>query len=85
MGVNFYDCGIGNLSQVGPFHTTQVRMIFLWVAFSCGKAVDNVRRRKLFHDEVNRYCLDLILGERDRNCCYKENLRCINSYINEMF
>ena len=56
---------------------------FLWLDFSCGQAVDNLRGWKLFPDEMNRYCVDLILVKCDRNCCIKENLRCINSSINE--
>ena len=53
--------------------------------FSCGQRVDNFGGRKLFTDEMNRYCLNLILGRRDRSCCTKENPRCINSSINETF
>ena len=48
-------------------------MIFLWLDFSCGQAVDNFRGRKLFPDEMNGYCLDLNLGKCDRNCCTKDN------------
>ena len=41
--------------------------------FSCGQAVHNFQGRKVFPDKMNRYCLDLILGKCDRNCCTKEN------------
>ena len=41
--------------------------------FSCGQAVHNFQGRKVFPDEMNRYCLNLILGKCDRNCCTKEN------------
>ena len=34
---------------------------------SCGKAVGNFRGRKLLFNEMNRYCLEVILGKRDRN------------------
>ena len=54
--------------------------------FSCGQAVDNLRGRKLVLNEMNKHCLDLILGTKGSgNCCTKENLRCINSSINNMF
>ena len=62
-----------------------VSSISMWLEFSCGQAVDNVRGRKLFLDEMNRYYLDLILGKRDKNCCTKDNLRCMNYSINETF
>ena len=44
-----------------------------------------MKGRELFPDQMNRSNLDLILGRHDRNVCIKENLRYLNSALNEIF
>ena len=53
--------------------------------FSCGYLVCNLKRRKPFSDQMNGNCLELILGTRDGNCCTMENLKCLDSVLNETF
>ena len=52
---------------------------------SCGCLVCNLKGRKTFSDQMNGNCLDLILGTHDGNCCTMENLRCLDSVLNERF
>ena len=51
--------------------------------FSCGYVAYNLKGRKLFSDQMNRNCADLILGMHNRNCCTVGNLRCLDSAVNE--
>ena len=40
---------------------------------------------KFFSDQMNRNCLDIILGTQDKNCCKKKNRRCLDYAVNETF
>ena len=52
--------------------------------FSCGSVVNNLKERQLLSDQVNRNCFDLNLARRYCNCPTIENLRCLNSTVNEI-
>ena len=44
----------------------------------------NSKDRKLFSDQMNRNHFDQIIGRRDWSCSTTENLRCLNSAVNEI-
>ena len=52
--------------------------------FSCGSVVNNLTERQLFSDQMNRNHFDLILARRYWNLSTKENLRWLDSVVNEM-
>ena len=51
--------------------------------FSCESVVNNLKEGKSFSDQMNRNCFDLILVRSDWNCSTMENLRCLNSAVDE--
>ena len=51
--------------------------------FSCGTVVNNLKEMQLFSDQMNRNYFDLILAKQNWNCSPTENLRCLNSAVNE--
>ena len=52
--------------------------------FSCGSVVNSLKERQLFSDQMNRNRFNLILARRYWNCSTIENLRCLNSVVNEI-
>ena len=46
--------------------------------------VNNLKGRQLFPDQIKRNHFDLILARHYWNCSITENLRCLNSVVNEM-
>ena len=52
--------------------------------YSCGLAVNNLKERQIFSDQMNRNRFDLILARRYCNCSTIENLRCLNSTADEI-
>ena len=47
--------------------------------------VGRLKGRELFSDQMNRDCVDLILGMCDRNFCTVESPRCLESAKNKTF
>ena len=47
--------------------------------FSCVSVVNNLKEKKLFLAQMNRYRFDFILARRYWNCSTMENLKCLNS------
>ena len=52
--------------------------------FSCGSVVNNLEERQLFSDQMNRNRFDLILARRYWNFSTIQNLRRLNSAVNEL-
>ena len=58
---------------------------FLWLHFSCRQALYNLRRRKMFSNQINVNHPYIILGRGHRKRCTMKKLRCPNSAVNETF
>ena len=52
--------------------------------FSCGLVLNNLKERQLFSGQINKNRFDLILAKRYWNCSTIENLRCLNSAIDQI-
>ena len=52
--------------------------------FACMSVINNLKEKKLFLAQMNRYHFDLSLARRYWNCPTMENLRCLNCAISEL-
>ena len=52
--------------------------------FSCASVVNNLKKRQLFSDQINRNHFDLVLARHYWDCSTIEDPRCLNSALNEM-
>ena len=52
--------------------------------FSCGQAVNNLKDKELFSDQMNSNHFDPIFARRNWNCFTMKNLRYLNSDVNEI-
>ena len=52
--------------------------------FFYGSAVNNLKERQLFLDQMHRNRFDLILAWLYWNCSTIENLKCLNSSVNKI-
>ena len=59
-------------------------MILLVIWFFL-RVVNNLKESNFSPDQINRYCLDLILCRRDKNYYAMKSLRCLDSAVNETF
>ena len=54
------------------------------MTFTCESVANNLREKKFSPAQMNRNCFDLILARSYWNCSTMENLRCLNSAVNEL-
>ena len=52
--------------------------------YSWGLVANNLKKRQLFSDQMNRNHFDLILARRYWNCSTIENLSCLKFAVNEI-